>query len=49
MLRKRFFEEIERVANGQDPKAIIRDEQIKRAVPIQIGERDGSRAERFGD
>ena len=40
MLRKRFLEDLERVARGEDPKAIIRDPGINRSVPLPIAHRN---------
>jgi 5,5'-dehydrodivanillate O-demethylase len=39
MLRKRFFEELERAGEGQDPKAVIRDSQVNACVSLPIAHR----------
>jgi 5,5'-dehydrodivanillate O-demethylase len=39
MLRKRFFEDLDRVANGNDPKGIIRDPQTNACVSLPIAHR----------
>jgi 5,5'-dehydrodivanillate O-demethylase len=36
MIRNRFFEDIETIAKGGDPKAIIRDPKINESVPLPI-------------
>jgi 5,5'-dehydrodivanillate O-demethylase oxygenase subunit len=40
MLRKRFFEDLERVSAGQDPKAVIRDPRINECVSLPIAHRN---------
>jgi 5,5'-dehydrodivanillate O-demethylase len=39
MVRQRFLSDLEAVANGQDPKAIIRDPELNRCVPLPVAER----------
>jgi 5,5'-dehydrodivanillate O-demethylase oxygenase subunit len=39
MLRKRFFEELDRAAQGMDPKGIIRDPQVNTCVALPIAHR----------
>jgi 5,5'-dehydrodivanillate O-demethylase len=39
MLRKRFFEELERVAGGEDPKGTIRDPALNECVALPIAHR----------
>jgi 5,5'-dehydrodivanillate O-demethylase len=39
MLRKRFFDDFERVANGQDPKGVIRDSANNDCVSLPIAHR----------
>jgi 5,5'-dehydrodivanillate O-demethylase len=39
MLRKRFFEEIERVSRDEDPKGVIRDAKLNENVPLPIAHR----------
>src|SRR5262249_40015489 len=39
MLRKHFFEDLERVKNGTDPKAVIRDPKINECVRLPIAHR----------
>jgi 5,5'-dehydrodivanillate O-demethylase len=39
MLRKRFFEEMDRLSEGKDPKAIIRDDGLNACVPLPIAHR----------
>jgi 5,5'-dehydrodivanillate O-demethylase oxygenase subunit len=39
MLRKRFLEELTRLDEGHDPKAIIRDESLNECVPLPIAHR----------
>jgi 5,5'-dehydrodivanillate O-demethylase oxygenase subunit len=36
MIRNRFFEDMETIAKGGDPKAVIRDAKINRSVPLPI-------------
>lgn len=40
MLRKRFFEELDRVAEGRDPKATIRDSIVNECVSLPIAHRN---------
>src|SRR4051794_36598077 len=39
MLRRRFLNDIEAVKQGRDPKAVIRDPDINRAIPLPVAER----------
>src|SRR5262245_63096408 len=39
MLRKRFFDELDRLAEGRDPKATIRDERMNECVTLPIAHR----------
>ena len=39
MLRKRFFEDLERLSVGDDPKGVIRDQHINACVPLPIAHR----------
>src|SRR3954451_7286496 len=39
MIRRRFLNDIEAVKKGRDPKAIIRDPEINRAIPLPVAER----------
>ncbi len=34
MMRQRFFEEMEAVAAGRDPKGVIRDAEVAKCVPL---------------
>ena len=39
MLRKRFLEDLERVARGEDPKGVIRDPAINHRIALPVAER----------
>ena len=39
MLRKRFLDDLEKVARGQDPKAVVRDPEANRGIRLPIAER----------
>jgi 5,5'-dehydrodivanillate O-demethylase len=39
MLRKRFLADIEAVASGQDPKAIVRDPVVNRRIDLPVIDR----------
>jgi 5,5'-dehydrodivanillate O-demethylase oxygenase subunit len=39
MLRKRFLSDLEAVARGEDPKAVIRDPEVNRCVALPVAER----------
>jgi 5,5'-dehydrodivanillate O-demethylase oxygenase subunit len=39
MLRKRFLSDLEAVARGEDPKAVIRDPEVNRRVTLPVAER----------
>ena len=40
MMRRRFLADLEAVARGEDPKGLIRDPAINRAVPLPAANRD---------
>ena len=40
MLRKRFLSDLDRIAQGHDPKAIIRDAELNKCVPLPVADRD---------
>src|SRR5262245_46784322 len=39
MQRKRFLQELERVAGGRDPKAVIRDPELNKCVRLPVAHR----------
>ena len=39
MIRRRFLDDLEAVAAGRDPKAIVRDPRVNRAIPLPVAER----------
>ena len=39
MLRKRFMEQMERVANGDEPMAVFRDPEVNRCVKLPVADR----------
>lgn len=39
LLRQRFFDDLDRIARGEDPKAIIRDPACNKVVPLPVAER----------
>jgi 5,5'-dehydrodivanillate O-demethylase len=39
MLRRRFLSDLEAVARGEDPKAVIRDAAVNGCVPLPVAER----------
>ena len=39
MMRKRFLDDLEKVARGEDPKCVIRDAEINRCIPLPVAER----------
>jgi 5,5'-dehydrodivanillate O-demethylase len=39
MLRKRFLSDLDAIARGEDPKAVIRDAAINQCVPLPVAER----------
>jgi 5,5'-dehydrodivanillate O-demethylase len=39
MLRKRFLDDLEAIARGEDPKAVIRDADLNRCVPLPVADR----------
>src|SRR5258708_36514741 len=40
MIRRRFLDDIEAIADGRDPKAIIRDPAANRAITLPVAERE---------
>jgi len=36
MIRRRFFQDLETVANGGDPKAVVRDEKLKDVIQLPV-------------
>ncbi|MEO7467148.1 MAG: aromatic ring-hydroxylating dioxygenase subunit alpha [Sphingobium limneticum] len=40
MIRKRFFEDIERIKRGEDPKAVLRDPAINSRIPLPVTDRE---------
>jgi 5,5'-dehydrodivanillate O-demethylase len=40
MVRRRFLDDIDAVAQGRDPKAVIRDPEVNRAIPLPVAERE---------
>jgi 5,5'-dehydrodivanillate O-demethylase oxygenase subunit len=40
MIRRRFLNDIEAVENGGDPKAVIRDSKVNRAIALPVAERE---------
>jgi 5,5'-dehydrodivanillate O-demethylase len=40
MVRRRFLNDLEAVKEGRDPKAIIRDPEENRAIPLPVAERE---------
>jgi 5,5'-dehydrodivanillate O-demethylase oxygenase subunit len=40
MLRKRFLSDLEAVARGEDPKAVIRDPELNRSISLPVAERE---------
>jgi 5,5'-dehydrodivanillate O-demethylase len=54
MIRRRFLNDLEAISEGRDPKGVIRDPAVNRAIPLPVAERknfiDGfSRAEIMRD
>ena len=53
LMRKRYFEEMEKVAKGLDPKGVIRDEDAARYIELPIGDKtqfiDGVPLEKWPD
>jgi 5,5'-dehydrodivanillate O-demethylase len=51
MIRARFFEDMEAVAQGKDPKGIVRDPELARKIPLPIAtpkqQRDGMSQEQW--
>jgi 5,5'-dehydrodivanillate O-demethylase len=46
MIRRRFLADLDAIEAGRDPKAILRDPEINRAIPLPVAER-GSFIEGF--
>ena len=40
MIRRRFLDDIDAIAEGRDPKAIIRDPAVNRAIALPVAERE---------
>ena len=40
MIRRRFLNDIEVIKDGRDPKAVVRDPAINRAIALPIAERE---------
>jgi 5,5'-dehydrodivanillate O-demethylase len=51
LVRRRFFEDMERVKRGEDPKGIVRDPQAAKCIPLPIAtprqQRDGITSEEW--
>lgn len=51
LARRRFFEDMEKVAQGKDPKGIIRDPEVAKRIPLPIAtpevQRDGIPTEQW--
>ena len=39
MIRRRFLNDIEAVKEGRDPKAVVRDPEVNRAITLPVAER----------
>jgi 5,5'-dehydrodivanillate O-demethylase len=39
MIRRRFLSDLEAIGEGRDPKAVIRDPAVNRAIPLPVAER----------
>jgi 5,5'-dehydrodivanillate O-demethylase len=39
MMRKRFLDDLDAVGRGEDPKAVIRDAELNRCVPLPVADR----------
>jgi 5,5'-dehydrodivanillate O-demethylase len=39
MIRRRFLGDLEALKDGRDPKAVIRDPAVNRAIPLPVAER----------
>ena len=44
MIRKRFFDDLESVAAGNDPKGTIRDPEVAKCVPLPNGDANANRS-----
>jgi 5,5'-dehydrodivanillate O-demethylase oxygenase subunit len=42
MIRRRFLKDLETIASGGDPKAVIRDPAVARNVKLPVADRDGT-------
>jgi 5,5'-dehydrodivanillate O-demethylase len=40
MLRKRFLSDLEAIAKGEDPKAVIRDPEVNQCIALPVAERE---------
>jgi 5,5'-dehydrodivanillate O-demethylase len=40
MIRRRFLNDLEAIKNGRDPKAVIRDPALNRAIALPVAERE---------
>ena len=40
MIRRRFLTDIEVIKDGRDPKAVVRDPAINRAITLPVAERE---------
>jgi 5,5'-dehydrodivanillate O-demethylase len=40
MIRRRFLDDIDAIEAGRDPKAVIRDPDVNRAIPLPVAERE---------
>jgi 5,5'-dehydrodivanillate O-demethylase len=40
MMRQRFFQQLDAVAAGEEPKAVIRDPELNRCIPLPIISRE---------
>ena len=40
MIRRRFLDDLKAIAEGRDPKAVIRDPAVNRAIVLPVAERE---------
>ena len=40
MIRRRFLNDIEAIEDGRDPKAVVRDPAVNRAIALPVAERE---------
>ena len=40
MIRRRFLDDLEATEAGRDPKAVFRDPEVNRAIPLPVAERE---------